>query len=284
MYDYKDNNKIKIIHKPNGGVSSARNVGLANTNSKWCMFVDSDDWLCNDCVEKFLSVVDNNSNIDYIISKVNIVDGKNVYYNTNKINKSMFIDKEMIIFNIIINQNSNLTSIEPVWAKLFNVQFLKKYDLYFNSKLKSGEDVIFNLECAEKASNIYYLNETTYNYSYNNFSECRTCENLEIKTTVLLNEMNRVLAQFTYDTAGYYDYYVARAISRLLRKYFIKYKSYRKFVKDFSYIINLPEYKKVITDPNTKYLEPDKVNLINMCKQSKFNEIFDAMSNGQIKK
>ena len=37
--------RIKVLNKPNGGVSSARNLGLDNATGEWVTFVDSDDWL-----------------------------------------------------------------------------------------------------------------------------------------------------------------------------------------------------------------------------------------------
>ena len=39
-------NFIKVIHKPNGGVSSARNVGIENAQGKWIFFLDGDDERC----------------------------------------------------------------------------------------------------------------------------------------------------------------------------------------------------------------------------------------------
>ena len=41
----KTDNRIKVIHKENGGVSSARNTGLANATGDYIAFVDSDDWI-----------------------------------------------------------------------------------------------------------------------------------------------------------------------------------------------------------------------------------------------
>ena len=37
--------RVKVFHKENGGVSSARNVGLDNATGEWIAFVDSDDWV-----------------------------------------------------------------------------------------------------------------------------------------------------------------------------------------------------------------------------------------------
>ena len=41
-------NRINVVHKKNGGLSDARNVGVQNTNSDWFMFLDGDDWIEED--------------------------------------------------------------------------------------------------------------------------------------------------------------------------------------------------------------------------------------------
>ena len=41
----KKDNRIKVIHKENGGVSSARNIGLNNATGEWIAFIDADDWV-----------------------------------------------------------------------------------------------------------------------------------------------------------------------------------------------------------------------------------------------
>ncbi len=55
-YGEKDN-RIKVIHKENGGVSSARNVGIKNANSNYIMFVDADDWIEKDCCKKVYDAI-----------------------------------------------------------------------------------------------------------------------------------------------------------------------------------------------------------------------------------
>ena len=51
--DYsKTDKRIKVIHKENGGVSSARNIGIENANGDWITFVDSDDYIEKDFCKK----------------------------------------------------------------------------------------------------------------------------------------------------------------------------------------------------------------------------------------
>lgn len=61
LNSYKTHKKIKIIHQTNHGVSEARNVGLREIVGKYVMFVDADDILANDAIEKLLDVAYENS-------------------------------------------------------------------------------------------------------------------------------------------------------------------------------------------------------------------------------
>ena len=56
--EYAQNDKrVKVIHKPNGGLSSARNVGIDKATGEYIAFVDSDDYLKKDYVEKLLETI-----------------------------------------------------------------------------------------------------------------------------------------------------------------------------------------------------------------------------------
>lgn len=70
----KIDNRISVIHKTNGGLSSARNNGLKVCNGKYVTFIDSDDWIKKDFVETMLSIAINSSAdlvISGLISKTN---------------------------------------------------------------------------------------------------------------------------------------------------------------------------------------------------------------------
>lgn len=50
--------RIKVINQPNGGLSAARNHGLREASGEYVLFIDSDDWISTDCVEKLLSAIE----------------------------------------------------------------------------------------------------------------------------------------------------------------------------------------------------------------------------------
>lgn len=51
----KTDERIKVIHKPNGGLSSARNAGIRKASGEFISFIDSDDWIDNTMIEKLLA-------------------------------------------------------------------------------------------------------------------------------------------------------------------------------------------------------------------------------------
>lgn len=57
---------LRIIHQPNGGVSSARNHGIMEARGEWCLFVDSDDWLLPDALVQLSRFIDENPAVQAI--------------------------------------------------------------------------------------------------------------------------------------------------------------------------------------------------------------------------
>ena len=67
-YAQKDN-RIKVIHKQNGGLVSARNAGYDVATGDWMMYVDGDDWLDADCCQVMLDAVADKPDVDIVFWK-----------------------------------------------------------------------------------------------------------------------------------------------------------------------------------------------------------------------
>lgn len=68
----KQDLRIKVFHKKNGGVSSARNLGLKHANGTWIMFVDSDDFLQEQALERMIKISHSYSS-DFFIFRSQVV-------------------------------------------------------------------------------------------------------------------------------------------------------------------------------------------------------------------
>lgn len=73
-YGEKDK-RVRVIHKENGGLSDARNVGLLESSGEYILFVDSDDYIDSRTCEKFYSSAE--EHIDILVGDAVKIDGKN---------------------------------------------------------------------------------------------------------------------------------------------------------------------------------------------------------------
>ena len=148
-----EDTRIKVFHKENGGVSSARNVGLDNVNGEWISFIDADDYLYNN---SFLA------DLDAIKEDIVFTSHKTEYfgeYETFQLERNELCEKSLNDF-IIKYINTNI--IKTPWGKFFRTKKIK--DNRFDVNIKVGEDLLFVLEYLKKASSYYILPDSLYCY------------------------------------------------------------------------------------------------------------------------
>ncbi|MDY3006999.1 glycosyltransferase family 2 protein, partial [Anaerococcus porci] len=176
----KDYDNIRYIYKENGGVSSARNLGIKKSTTKYISFLDSDDLYEVDFVEKMLCIIRENDG-DIAICGYYIEDD----YEKRE-SKTKFISKD-ILYNYILGKNNFHTS-----TFVFKKEFIRKNNIYFYEDLSWGEDISFFIKAMSKTKNInlvqYFL--TTY---INKIDE-KALSNFEIeKIDKDFNFVNRII-------------------------------------------------------------------------------------------
>lgn len=154
----KVDNRIKIFHHENSGVSYTRNVGINNSNGKYIMFVDSDDLVDENMVSDLLGLYD--SDVDLVISGMIMKDSED-----NLIDKYLMPNCKIKFSNLISNINKNipLICICGPCCKLYKASIIKDNDIRFDYDLTMGEDTDFNIKYyyfvnqkIRTTSNVYY--------------------------------------------------------------------------------------------------------------------------------
>ena len=200
-------NRIKVIHKNNGGVTSARKAGLKIASGEWVGFVDSDDWLELYAYERMIKKGEKkdvtlicgnfrrnyeNHSIDYI-SKFN--EGK---YELSE-------DNSYFIYNFIFNKEIFEFGIYPsLWNKLFRK---RNVDIILN---ELDEDIIFQEDAAIvysyilKYKKIYMVKDIIYNYNRYNSNSCMHCFNNE-KYNSIIKAYSFIMQHETNENKEYID-------------------------------------------------------------------------------
>lgn len=144
----KKDNRIKIYTKENGGVSSARNLGIQNATGKYLCFCDSDDYYSNEAVSIMVNAM-NETNADLCS-----------FGRYGGAFEDKYISKE---------ENSDdllryLTSIGSYncYSKLLKTSIIKKYNLLFDENFSISEDTLWLREYILRSSDICLKKDNVY--------------------------------------------------------------------------------------------------------------------------
>lgn len=173
----KNDNRIIVIHKKNGGLSSARNAGLKIAKGKYIFFCDSDDWLELDGIEK-LYLKAEEYDVDFVRYRSirsgwpGLKEHSPCYVENIREIGGGFYDKGRIYNEIypkmICTNQLTMGAIVGVCSSLYKSSFLNDNLLYFDEKVKFSEDMIFSAKVVYNCNNFYYINEPcVYNYYFN---------------------------------------------------------------------------------------------------------------------
>lgn len=154
-YAAKDQ-RIRIFHKKNGGVSSARNLGLDYAKGEWVVFVDADDFVKKPYLIHLLE--HSQKHADLVISYAEI-------HNGNDIKKELYPSKlvDNTNFESIFIENDMHWHTSP-WSKLYKRCIIEKHHLRFCEGMHIGEDAVFLYSYMLYSNKIYISPDTDYCY------------------------------------------------------------------------------------------------------------------------
>lgn len=161
-YALKDS-RIKVIHKPNGGLSSARNAGIAMAQGKYITFVDSDDEVSMDVYTKNMAILQVDPTIDLLEYPVYVhyqSPGEHIW----KPNSDKVSGNENIFIYWIENEG---------YQHSYTVNKIYKRELFDSLSFPEGsyfEDVYFMSALLPNVQHIYWSEYGLYYYYYNNAS------------------------------------------------------------------------------------------------------------------
>ncbi len=263
-YQNKDS-RIKYLKIKNSGPSVARNEGMKIVESKYIMFIDSDDWYEEDMLQKMLEHVENG--FQCIVCNRIICNNKfKTKINMDEIEMNNYNIPEFMEYL----QKKNLFN--GVCNKVYMYDIIKNNNIQFDKTLISGEDYKFNLDYFSKIERAKTINEFLYNYFTNPNSIVHDLKNSDFFLQVNVVDYNKkIYEEKKYNFINLYYKYVIILIDAISAK--IQAGEDKKLIKE--YIKQIMEYDSIKELKKKKFEKTMEDRIIKyFIKQNLINEIY----------
>lgn len=150
----KKETSIRVFHKPNGGLSSARNYGIDHALGDLIVFPDPDDWVDTGYLQKLISIKER-EHAD--LSICGHFKGDHIW---NQNAQPVVLDTRSALYELMLP--SSFCGF--AWNKLYSMDILKKNALRFDEELGMVQDLHFNVRYFQYCSTIAYDPEPFYHY------------------------------------------------------------------------------------------------------------------------
>ena len=173
-------NRIKLIHKSNGGVSSARNIGLSNASGHYVLFLDGDDTIDSELLSGIKRMTTLTDRFDMLLygfnyeKKMNKYIQYQPYYTSNYIQEYLLGKLHVCISSFVVKKD-----------------FLMANGISFNEETFYSEDREFIVRCFQQTNDIAIIHKPLFCYRYNGDSAMHTSSYTKKRSTSL-DAMKRV--------------------------------------------------------------------------------------------
>ncbi len=192
--------RIRVIHQDNGGVSSARNRGMDEASGTYLLFLDPDDWLAPDALERSYQKIEQSGADVLIFTHYD-------HFGKKKIRRRLF-RKGLEVTEITPELKRNMQlglmdrSIRDVWGyfgacwtQLIRTALVREHGLRFDLSLRKSQDMAFDLELLRCADRIDFLDAALYHYRHH--SGCITSR-YNPQIAELIAPLNAWMARFVH--------------------------------------------------------------------------------------
>lgn len=195
--------RVHVIHKENGGLSDARNHGMDIAKGDYILFIDSDDWIKKDCIQKLIYHAIQ-KNADVVISKYISVSSEDAVIQNKACRSSALSLSKVTALSCLLYQKKFTTS---ACGKLYKASIMKKERFPVG---KLFEDVVTIFKVIESSEQIVLIDDVLYYYFERNDSIT--------KSSFDIRKMDYVDAcTFLYEyVCNYYPQLEKAAVSRLV--------------------------------------------------------------------
>ncbi|WP_148558120.1 glycosyltransferase family 2 protein [Terrisporobacter glycolicus] len=235
--------RISVYHKLNGGVSSARNLGIDKSIGKYLMFCDSDDWIEYDCIEVlYAKITKVDADIIYSgIYREEYFNGKRVKDKISGLSRELCLNLNELENYLEYIINSMESPFLSPCAKLYRGSIIRENGLYFDKKMVCLEDFYFNIEFLQNSDRMYFAKDIKYHYigiRGKGGIQKRNKNDLTYEVSNIYKELNKLLCNYEANKSleEFFNYWFIEAYKLVFNKLVYEEKNISK--KERNKILN----------------------------------------------
>lgn len=156
----EQDDRVKVIHKENGGVSAARNDGLQAASGTYIRFLDADDWIPDDSTKQMVRSI-KEEDADLVVGDFYRVVGENLAKKGSIQTEKTLTTAEYAEYMM---ESPADYYYGVIWNKLYRKEIIDRYGIMFDASLSFCEDFVFNLEYVLHTKTIVPLQAPVYYY------------------------------------------------------------------------------------------------------------------------
>ena len=157
---------VKVLTQSNGGVSSARNLGLSHAQGEYIIFVDADDIIVENAYQHAAEIILKTRPDMLLFGMVFEYFHREICYQSEKLicpNEGLLLDDEWKAeLDILFHCNY----LSPVWNKFIRREIITQNKVHFAKDMFLMEDCLFSLDCLQYCHAVYLLSEPIYRYQF----------------------------------------------------------------------------------------------------------------------
>lgn len=258
----KKDNRIMIIDQKNSGVSSARNSGLDKATGEYLAFVDPDDWIDKDGIEKMVDFeLKQKCDIAFFDYKIN-----NEIQKSEKVNLEYTKETKDEFIKLLISGDVP----GYLWRLLIKKDITKK--IKFKLDLPMAEDLVFILEILKNANSINKSNEAYYNYFLTENSITRGSQKYikNLHNTFMLNKYINDIYKEYENIAN--TKHISEIGLYLLKMHRDGYEE-NIIKEEFDFLVNDKKYKEMKQNYDQDKLSKTDKNIMKFIEKNNYNQM-----------
>lgn len=235
----KKDDRVRLFHVENQGVSAARNLGISKSTGEYIRFMDADDTFHENSLKLMIGGMESDDRVDIVIGG----------YDTNDENLYTGDLEGLKSIEFMVN---HYTSYIPsfyygvTWNKLYKADIIKDNRLAFELGINWSEDFLFNIAYYEKCRYVYYIKEPVYYYyrrsntlvsSINEYSVDAALD-IEMRRFMVSRELVLHKSNKKETINDVYNFLLSRVNLKLNEILYIKDKSKKEKYKLFCYVLD----------------------------------------------